>query len=167
MYSDYTYQNMKRFIGLYGRDIAEAIRGTGLFFSAVAAQKAMESDYGQSELAKKYNNFGGIKNFGSLQGAGKVLLDTTEVVKGKKVSKKQPFATYSNPRVAFQSYVAVLKDPTKKYAQMGVFAAKTPEEQIKKMVQAGYSTMSPQAYLNLVQSRIDAARDISKLGKIK
>lgn len=167
MYSDYTYQNMKQFIDLYGRDIAEAIRGTGLFFSAVAAQKAMESGYGQSELAKKYNNFGGIKNFGSLEGAGKVLLDTTEIRKGKKVKTKQPFATYKNPRQAFQSYVGVLKDPTKKYVEMGVFNAPTPEEQIIRMVKAGYSTNSPKAYLNLVQSRIDAARDYSKLGKIK
>jgi len=167
MYSDYTYQNMKKFIDLYGKDIAEAIKGTGLFFSAVAAQKAMESDYGQSELAKKYNNFGGVKNFGSLQGAGKVLLDTIEVVKGKKVKTKQPFATYPNPRKAFNSYVAVLRDPSKKYIQMGVFTAPSPEEQIKRMVKAGYSTMTSSAYLNLVQSRIDAARDYSKLGKIK
>jgi lysozyme len=167
MYSDYTYQNMKQFIDRYGRDIAEAIRGTGLFFSAVAAQKAMESDYGQSELARKYNNFGGVKNFGSLPGAGKVILDTTEVVKGKRVAKKQPFATYPNPRQAFQSYVRVLQDPTKKYIQSGVFTAATPEDQIMRMVRAGYSTMTPQAYLRLVQSRISAARDYSKLGKIK
>lgn len=167
MYSDFLYTRMKTFIDMYGKDIAEAIKGTGLFFSAVAAQKALESGYGDSELAKKYNNFGGVKNFGSLPGAGKVMLDTTEIINGKRVVKKQPFATYPNPRLAFQSYVRVLQDPSKKYTQMGVFTAKTPEDQILRMVRAGYSTQTPERYLNSVRGMIAAARDYSKLGKIK
>lgn len=166
MYSDFLYRRMKTFIDVYGKDIADAIRGTGLFFSAVAAQKALESGYGDSELAKKYNNFGGVKNFGGLEGAGRVLLDTTEYVKGKKIVKKQPFATYKTPRIAFDSYVRVLKDPSKKYTQMGVFTAKTPEDQILRMVRAGYSTAPPEKYLNSVRGMIAAARDYSKLGKI-
>lgn len=166
MYSNYTYENMKRFIDKYGKDIVSAIKGTGLFFTAVAAQKAYESDYGNSELSAKYNNFGGIKNFRGLSGAGVVNLDTTEIINGRKVVKKQPFATYPSPKAAFESYVRILKDPTKKYTSNGVFTATDPVEQIRRMVQAGYSTQKVETYVNGVKGRIEAARDYSKLGKI-
>ena len=166
MYSSYTYDNMKVFIDKYGKDIVSAIKGTGLFFTAVAAQKSYESDYGNSELASKYNNFGGVKNFGGLSGAGVVNLDTAEKINGKRVIKKQPFATYPNPKSAFESYVRILKDPTKKYTSNGVFTAIDPLDQIKRMVQAGYSTENINTYLNAVKGRIEAARDYSKLGKI-
>jgi flagellum-specific peptidoglycan hydrolase FlgJ len=157
---------MKVFIDKYGKDIVSAIKGTGLFFTAVAAQKSYESDYGNSELASKYNNFGGVKNFGGLSGAGVVNLDTAEKINGKRVIKKQPFATYPNPKSAFESYVRILKDPTKKYTSNGVFTAIDPLDQIKRMVQAGYSTENINTYLNAVKGRIEAARDYSKLGKI-
>jgi lysozyme len=157
---------MKTFIDKYGKDIVAAIKGTGLFFTAVAAQKAMESDYGKSELSAKYNNFGGIKNFGSLSGAGVVKLDTTEYVNGKKIFVKAPFATYPNPKAAFDSYVAILKDPKKKYVANGVFDATDPLEQIKLIVKSGYATASVDGYANAVKGRIEAARDYSKLGKI-
>jgi flagellum-specific peptidoglycan hydrolase FlgJ len=157
---------MKVFIDKYGKDIVSAIKGTGLFFTAVAAQKSYESDYGNSELASKYNNFGGVKNFGGLSGAGVVNLDTAEKINGKRVIKKQPFATYPNPKSAFESYVRILKDPTKKYTSNGVFTAIDPIDQIKRMVQAGYSTENINTYLNAVKGRIEAARDYSKLGKI-
>ena len=166
MYSSYTYDNMKVFIDKYGKDIVAAIKGTGLFFTAVAAQKAYESDYGNSELSAKYNNFGGVKNFGGLSGAGVVNLDTAEIVNGRRIIKKQPFATYPSPKASFDSYVRILKDPTKKYTSMGVFTATDPLEQIKRMVQAGYSTQNINTYLNAVKGRIEAARDYSKLGKI-
>ncbi len=167
MYSSYTYNNMKLFIDKYGKDIVEAIKGTGLFFTAVAAQKAMESDYGRSELSAKYNNFGGIKNFGSLSGAGVVRLDTTEYVKGKKIFVKAPFATFPTPKASFQSYVALLKDPKKKYISNGVFEATDPLEQIKLIVKSGYATADVNKYADAVKGRISAARDYSKLGKIK
>lgn len=165
-YGKATYQATKNFIDKYGKAIASAIRGTGLFFPAVVAQKALESGYGRSELASKYNNFGGIKNFGSLPGAGSVMLDTTEIKNGVRIKVKQPFATYPDPVAAFVSYVNILKDPKKKYIQYNVFTAPSPEEQIRRMVKAGYSTQSPDMYLKGLQSIIDAARDYSKLGRI-
>lgn len=165
-YGKATYAATKAFIDKYGIAIATAIKGTGLFFPAVVAQKALESGYGKSELAAKYNNFGGIKNFGSLPNAGKVMLDTTEIKNGQRVKVKQPFATYDNPTEAFQGYVKVLQDPKKKYISMGVFTAPSPEEQILRMVRAGYSTQTPTAYLRGLQPILDAARDYSKLGRV-
>lgn len=165
-YSKTLEARVRKFVSLYGAAIVDAIKGTGLFFPAVVAQKALESGYGDSALAKKYNNFGGIKNFGSLPGAGVVIIDTTEVKGGRKVAVKQPFATYPDPASAFRSYVAVLKDPNKRYTAAGVFTATSPEEQILKMAAAGYTTSKPAAYLKAMQGIIDATRDIYKLGKI-
>jgi N-acetylmuramoyl-L-alanine amidase len=169
MYGTATYNATKDFIDKYGVAIAQAIKGTGLFFPAVVGQKALESGYGKSELASKYNNFGGIKNFGSLSNAGVVILDTTEVRKGVKVKTKQPFATYKDPVAAFKSYVDILKDPNQSYTKLGVFTAKSPEEQIALMVKAGYAGgQTVKSYLQDtgMASIISAARDYSKLGRI-
>lgn len=167
MYSKAVENECRRFVGMYGEAIIAAITDTGLFFQAVVAQKALESGWGKSELAEKYNNFGGIKNFGSLPGAGVVMMDTTEVKNGKKVSTKQPFAVYENPVDAFKSYVAVLKDPSKKYTSVGVFTAATPEEQIKRMAVAGYTTTAPDKYLAAMKGIIEACTDLYPYGKIE
>lgn len=165
-YSSYLAGRVKGFVDRYGSDIIDAIAGTGLFFAAVVAQKALESDYGQSQLASRYNNFGGVKNFGNLPDAGIIKMDTTENVGGKKVIKSQPFATYPTAQLAFKAYVNILRDPTKKYMSMGVFTAPSPEEQIRRIAKAGYTTTSPDTYLGLMKGIIDATRDQYKFGKI-
>jgi len=48
MYGKATYNATKEFIDKYGVAIAQAIKGTGLFFPAVVGQKALESAYGKS-----------------------------------------------------------------------------------------------------------------------
>lgn len=156
-----------KFYDQYGADMIAAITDTGLFLPAVLAQKALESGWGQSDLATKYNNFGGIKNFGSLANAGVVRMDTTEVVNGKTIKKpNEPFATFASPKIAFQAYVNVLKDPSKKYTSMGVFTADDPYDQILLMAKAGYTTTAPDKYLASMRSIIDAVLDIYKIGKI-
>jgi flagellum-specific peptidoglycan hydrolase FlgJ len=153
MYSKVARDRTKLFIKKYGADIATAINGTGLYFEAVIGQKCMESAFGDSALAKGSNNFGGIKNFGNLQGAS-----------GKTSSG---FAIFPSPLACFQVYVRTLSSPTKKYIGMGVFTATSPEEQIKRMVMAGYCEgMTPAQYVSNCQSAIDATRDICPLGKI-
>jgi flagellum-specific peptidoglycan hydrolase FlgJ len=142
----------KLFIKNYGKDIATAIAGTGLYFSAVVGQKCGESAYGTSNLAKKYNNFGGIRNFGSLQGA----VGTTS----------SGYAIFRTPLDCFKVYVSQLQSPNKKYTKNGVFTAPSPEEQIKRMVNSGYSTTPASQYLSLCQSAIDSAREIVPLGRI-
>ena len=68
-----------QFIKDYGNGIAQAVKGTGLFFPAIVAQKALESGWGQSSLTKEANNFGGIKYAPSLPGVtGFVLIDAHE-----------------------------------------------------------------------------------------
>lgn len=165
-YSKAVENATRQFVDAYGKDIAAAIKGTGLYFSAVVAQKCLESTYGRSELAAKHNNFGGIKNFGSVPGAGVVMMDTTEIVHGIRVKKKQPFATFSSPRAAFAAFVKLLQDPAKKYRNMGVFEAPTAEEQILRIARAGYTTTAPETYLKSMKGIMNACKDIYGLGLI-
>ena len=152
MPSKFAKERTKLFIKNFGLDVVKAIEGTGLFFPAVVGQKCGESTYGTSPLAVKYNNFGGIRNFGSLSGA----IGTTS----------SGYAIFKTPYDCFKVYVQQLQSPTKKYVRNGVFTATTPEDQIKKIVNSGYSSTPASEYLALCQSAIDSARLIAPLGRI-
>ena len=160
MYGIATYNATKQFIKEYGVGIANAIKGSGIFFPVAIGQKAFESGYGK-KIPKGSNNFGGIKYNPDLAGVvGYVLADTTEFVKGKKVNIKQKFSKFKDVESGIKGYVEVLKKPM--YAK--ALQAKTPEEQIKLLGKAGYSTAP--TYATMLMPLIEAARDISKLGKI-
>jgi len=164
MYSPFLYNRVKAFVDKYGLGIANSIRGTNLFFSAVMAQSALESGYGD-KIPEGSNNFGGIKYTPSLSGVvGYVLADTTEVVKGKKVRVKEKFAKFKDVESGFKAHVQVLMNS--RYADARN-KAKTPEQQILMIGEAGYSTLKPQEYLNKMKGIIEAVRDYSQLGRIK
>lgn len=164
MYSNAVKVATQDFVNKYGQDIITAITDTGLFFMAVVGQKCLESNYGKSELASKYNNFAGIKNFGSLTGAGTVVLDTMETGPDP---VSQPFATFDTPLQGFQAYVRVLQDPTKKYTSMSVFTATTPKDQIINMAKAGYTVTAPDKYYSMMKGIIDACTDLYPYGKVE
>jgi len=152
MPSKLTKDRTKLFIKNHGKDIATAIMGTGLFFPAVVGQKCNESGYGTSPLAVNYNNYGGIRNFGSLEGA----IGTTS----------SGYAIFRTPLDCFKTYVAQLQSPNKKYTKKGVFNASTPEEQIKRIVESGYASTPASKYLSICQGAIDSSRLIVPLGRI-
>lgn len=151
---------VRYFMSKYGADLIDAIRGTDLFLSAVAAQKITESAYGKSALSAKHNNFGGIK---AMKGYPSVAMDTTEVVKGKTIKTKDKFTIFATPKEAFKSYVALLQG-NPRYAK--VFTAKSPEEQIKEMAKAGYTTTPPDDYLYTMQGNINRIRKMYPIGKV-
>lgn len=159
MYSAYTASLIKSFVALHGADIVNSINNTGLFFPAVVGQLSVESANGTSSLAQNYNNYGGIK--GDAQNG--VALSTTEG--NNKTASVAYFKKYDSFAEFMIDYVSNLQSD--KYVNAGVFTATSPEDQITKMVEAGYSTMTPSAYLaGGVQDRIDATRDIFQLGTI-
>jgi hypothetical protein len=174
MYSTWTKQQVMAFVGAYGKDIVEAITDTGLYFPAFVAQNYIESRSssgdGLSKLATSYNNFGGIKtkNDGSLPPFANGTVDslTGEGSRdtGTYHKEQATFVTYPTPKDSFLSHVAILKQDI--YVQAGVFSANSPEDQIIKIAQAGYTTATPQEYLRLIQGSLDACRDIYKLGLI-
>jgi hypothetical protein len=162
MYGIATYDATKKFIKQYGAGIANAIKGSGIFYSVAIGQKAYESGYGE-KIPAGSNNFGGIKYAPGLPGViGYVIQDTTEYIKGKKVYIKQKFSKFATVEDGIKGYVEVLKNP--RYAK--ALQAKTPYDQLLEIAKAGYSTNNPKAYANSIYPLVEAARDISQLGKL-
>ena len=163
MYGLGTYNASKKFIQEYGVGVAKAIAGTGLFFPAVMAQSALESGYGKS-IPEGSNNFAGIKYNASLPGVvGYVTSGTTEYKNGVPYKTQQKFAKFKDVESGFKAHVNVLLGD--RYAEARKDAT-SPEEQIKMIAQAGYTTETPQHYLSSMKGIIEAMRDISQLGRI-
>lgn len=164
MYSLAVKNRTQEFVGLYGKGIALAIKGTGLFFPTIVAQKALESGWGQSSLTKQANNFGGIKYNPRLAGVtGFIVKDTAEYVRGKRVMVKQKFSTFKDVESGIRATIQVLMGDRYKNARLN---AKTPEEQVLMIARAGYTTTPPQKYLSSLQGIIEATQDLTGLGRI-
>ena len=129
-YSKAVKDKTKWFVDSYGEGIAQAIKGTGLFFPAVIAQKALESGWGNSSLTRLHNNWGGIKCAPKLEGArGCVVMDTTEWTKAGKLYKtKQSFTKFADTKSGFKAQMQVLMADRYKNARLN---AKSAKEQIK------------------------------------
>lgn len=144
---------LKYFVSTYGADLQQALTGSGIYFAVAVAQKCQESGYGTSDLAVKYNNFGGIYNFGHLAGA----IGTT--------TKK--FAIFQSPYHCFASYVKILLDPTKKYIQQGLLTATTPQEQLKAIALGGYCEDPPgMAYYSQILPNLKRVMLLYNIGKL-
>lgn len=159
MASAYTKQSVRSFVNQYGVSIVEHISNTGLFFPAVVSQLSVESRWGTSGLAMMANNFGGIKGNAS----NGILMDTVETDRG--IPTKAYFRKYPSFDAFMKDYVDTLRND--RYISAGVYTATTPQEQVRRMVIGGYSTMSPEAYLNNgIKDRISVVQDIYRIGKI-
>ncbi len=163
-YSLATRNATRDFLKTYGVGIAKAVTNTNLFFPAIVAQKALESGWGRSGLAKEANNFGGIKYAPSLAGViGFVTKDTTEYVRGKKVKTQAKFSKFKDVESGIRATIQVLMGDRYKEARE---KAKTPQEQILMIARAGYTTTPPQKYLNSLNGIIEATQDATGLGRI-
>jgi N-acetylmuramoyl-L-alanine amidase len=146
---------IKYFVGKYKNDLVSALSGSGIYFAVAVGQKCTESGFGTSDLATKYNNFGGIMNFGSLPNAGTVTLG------GKH------YATFATPKDCFIEYVNILKDPTKKYISKGLLNASTPQGQLLAIANGGYCEAPPPGqYYTQVVKMVDKCLGIYSIGKI-
>jgi flagellum-specific peptidoglycan hydrolase FlgJ len=164
MYSLAVKNRTKKFVDTYGKGVALAIKGTGLFFPTVIAQKALESGWGESELTKTAFNFGGIKYNPNLTGViGSVTRDTSEYINGKKVIVKQKFSRFKDVESGIKATIRVLMGDRYKAARLN---AKTPEEQVLMIARAGYTTTPPEKYLAALKGIIEATQDYAKLGRI-
>lgn len=164
MYSQAVKNRTTKFLKDYGKGIAQAIRGTGLFFPTVVAQKALESGWGTSGLTKEANNFGGIKYNPNLQGVtGFVVKDTTEFIRGRRVVVKQKFSKFKDVESGIRATIQVLMSDRYKNARLN---AKTPEEQVLMIARAGYTTTPANTYLKNLQGIIEATQDLTGLGRI-
>ena len=155
---------VRYFLFKYGSGIANAIKGTNLFFPAIVAQSIAESGYGRS-IPTGSNNFGGIKYAPNLPGVvGYVLADTSEYVKGKKVKTPNvKFSKFADVESGFKAHIGVLLADRYKNARLN---AKSPEEQIVMIANAGYTTTPASTYLGLMKGNIARVRDKTQISKI-
>jgi flagellum-specific peptidoglycan hydrolase FlgJ len=153
---------VRYFLFKFGDAFAEAIKGTNLFFAGVVAQSIGESGYGKSNLASKANNFAGVKYIASLH-SDFYETKTKEVVKGKSVTVTAKFAKFPTALDGVKNHIQTLLKPRYDKARLN---AKTPEEQIKMIVQAGYATMNPTTYVNQIKGNIRRIQNKVPIGKV-
>lgn len=164
MYSLAVKNRTQNFIKNYGSGIVNAIKGTGLFFPAVVAMKCLESGYGESSLTKEAFNFGGIKYNPNLPGViGFVTKDTTEFVRGKRVSVKAKFSKFKDVESGVRATTKVLLLDRYKNARLN---AKTAKDQVLMIARAGYTTTPPDLYYSKLSGILEATQDLTGLGRI-
>jgi flagellum-specific peptidoglycan hydrolase FlgJ len=152
---------VRYFIYLYGEGIAKAIKGTKLFFSGIVAMKITESGYGRNIPTGSFN-FGGVKYNPNIH-QDFVLADTSEIVNGKRVFIKAKFAKFKDAEDGIKRNIAVLLGERYKNARIN---ARSPEEQIRMIAQAGYTTTPANSYLKLMQGNIERVRKKTGFGRI-
>lgn len=153
---------VRYFLFKYGKDFADALKGTNLFYAGVVAQSIGETGYGRSNLAMNANNFGGVKYIASLH-PDFYQTQTKEVKNGKTVTITAKFAKFPTALDGVKNHVATLLKPNYAKARAN---AKSPEEQIKMIVQAGYATMNPTTYVNQIKGNIRRIQNKVPIGKV-
>ena len=101
-----------------------------LYPSVILAQAAVESNFGESELSKHYNNYFGIKGEG-------VVLPTMEMEGETEKMVKDGFRTYGSARESFFDYGKLIAKAPRYEA---VRRAESAEAYAKALHPAGYST---------------------------
>lgn len=115
------------------------------------AQACLESNYGQSRLSTLHHNYFGIKASAGWKG-NTVIYQTKEYVNNKPITIKQPFRSYQTLIAGFADRVRFLQ-VNKRYMINGVFSSKTPEDQAKAFLKAGYATdpAYPQKLISIIE----------------
>lgn len=101
-----------------------------LYPSVILAQAAVESNFGESELSRNYNNYFGIKGKG-------VVLPTVEMEGEKKTAVEDGFRTYDSARESFYDYGKLI---AKAARYEPVRQAESAEAYAMALHPAGYST---------------------------
>lgn len=114
-------------------------KGTKLLPSITIAQACLESNYGQSDLAQKYNNLFGVKGASKTTSA---VMTTKEYTNGKWVTVKARFQIYDSYEASIRAHNRLFQEGTtwNKNQYKDVLNAKNYSEQAKALVTDGYAT---------------------------
>ena len=141
------------FINKFYPAAVAAAKGSKIHPGTIITAAALESGYGKSGLAAKYNNFFGRKPEKSYK--GKIVnLPTAEFIKGQKVTLLQPFKHYDSAEDSFRDYVKLLST-SKRYSK--VLLTNDPKQQFKEIHAAGYATAPD--YSQKLSSLFDQLKD--------
>ncbi|MFC0361181.1 glycoside hydrolase family 73 protein [Enterococcus canintestini] len=129
----------KNFIEQLAPHAKELQKGYGVLPSIILGQAALESNFGQSQLASEYKNLFGIKAYGDVP---KVKLDTQEFVDEQYITIKGEFKVYDSWQASMDDHTMLFVngvnwDP-KKYEK--VLLANNYKEAAKALQEAGYAT---------------------------
>ncbi|HPI31246.1 MAG TPA: glucosaminidase domain-containing protein [Bacteroidales bacterium] len=127
------------FIAKYSGTVIAACEGTGIFPSVKMAQMILETGWGKSKVG---NNMFGIKAQGKKSpywNGSAINADTTEFIQGESGTYNLAFRKYASIESSIRDHTHFLQN-NKRYAENGVFTAKTPEEQAAALQKAGYAT---------------------------
>jgi len=124
------------YIDSHAMGVVRACMGTGMLPEAVLCQSAIESGWGSSLLASKYNNYFGIKAGTSWKG-DYINLPTKEYVNGAYITINQKFRRYSSFTASVKDYISFLKSNAR---YKNVFAQKSVISQLQALQNAGYAT---------------------------
>lgn len=117
----------------------ELQEGYGILPSIILGQAILESDWGQSELASKYNNLFGIKAYGNQK---KIKLDTQEFVNEQWITIKGEFRVYDSWEASMDDHTLLFVNGVtwnpQKYE--GVLTATNYEAAADALQEAGYAT---------------------------
>ena len=127
----------KAFINKIGPIAKSVDKSYDLLPSITVAQACLESNYGQSALAQKYNNLFGVKGTNPNTSA---ILSTQEYVKGKRINAR--FQIYDSYEASIRAHAELFQKGTswngKQYRH--VVTAKNYQNQAHALVQDGYAT---------------------------
>ena len=115
------------------------------------AQSALESSWGKSEIARKANNYYGIKKKKALSEAEKVLVAdrirhrTTEYENNRKIKKVEEFCSYDSRWASFRHHSVFLRKRidssyNKGYSKMKNLPLKAYKKWARALQESGYST---------------------------
>ncbi|MFM9413276.1 glycoside hydrolase family 73 protein [Peptococcus simiae] len=102
--------------------------------SLILAQSALESGFGQSDLARIHNNYFGIKRTDKENAA---TYDTEEVLGGESITVSAEFRAYDSVEASVKDYTKLVGTLPR---YRGVVEAETPEAAVKALVKGGYAT---------------------------
>lgn len=117
-------------------------------FSAIIAQAICESNWGQSGLSAKYNNFFGLKCGSKWKGASVNMKTKEEYTVGTLTTIKDNFRAYASVEDGVAGYFDFIS--TKRYANLKT--AMTPLQYCQFLKADGYATSS--SYVNTLMSII-------------
>lgn len=107
--------------------------------SIIIAQAGLESNWGRSKLARKYNNLFGVK---ATVGHKSVTLPTTETINGKTKTVKAKFNVYSSWDASIKAHTKLLMMGTSENPNRykSVTTAKNYQTAARQLQKDGYAT---------------------------
>lgn len=128
------------FVNKYYSFALSATKGTGISPYLILSQALLESGAGESLLAKKFNNFFGVKVYPSWTGK-RVRLKTGEQTKdGKPYTINADFIVFNSPYDSFMHQIKFLQQQPR-YKKAGLFDKPYDyKAQADSLQKAGYAT---------------------------